>query len=97
MTASCARFAASATSVKSLRKGSVDGVLTLAGGGGGMLLDGDCWKEPTVDVCCVVGEEMGASISIALRTRLQGLTMAIEKVGEGEETCEDSDRVLYGP
>ena len=41
-TAIWARFAASATSVKSLRKASVEGALVGAGAGGTILLMGDC-------------------------------------------------------
>ena len=50
MTAICARFAASATRVKSLRKASVEGALMLVGGGGVILL-GEGWSEAAVDAC----------------------------------------------
>lgn len=59
-TAICARFAASATSVKSLRNMSVEADLVCGGCGGTILLKGDCWVEGSADVCCVVGDVMGA-------------------------------------
>lgn len=48
----CARFAASATSVKSFRNGSVDDFLLEGFGAGGtiLLLVGDCWVDDMVDV-----------------------------------------------
>ena len=58
-TAICARFAASATNVKSLRNGSVEADLTRTGAGGAMLVDDD-WRVDNDDDCCVVGEVMGA-------------------------------------
>lgn len=64
MTAIWARFAASATSVKSLRKVSVEGVLPCVGAGGEILLSGDSLvvavKELN-EVCRLVdvGEEIG--------------------------------------
>lgn len=45
MTAICARLAASATRVKSLRKASVEGDDMAAGGGGAILLAGDVRAE----------------------------------------------------
>lgn len=66
MTATWARFAASATRVKSLRKLSVEGALIGAGGGGTKLLfmEGDCWVGETKELVWVAvdGDEMGASI-----------------------------------
>ena len=54
-TAIWARFAASATSVKSLRNASVDGALTGAGAGGTrLLLLGDCCVDDMADVCVLV-------------------------------------------
>lgn len=47
-TAICARFAASATRVKSFKNTSVDGVLTGFGAGGTILLVGDCCVEGMV-------------------------------------------------
>jgi len=61
-TAICARFAASATNVKSLRKVSVEAGLICLGRGGAMWAEGDWRVDDIMDVCCVVGEEMGAFI-----------------------------------
>ena len=53
MTATWARLAASASRVKSLRKGSVDDVLAGAGMGGlgseGIVLMGDCWVDEVAE------------------------------------------------
>jgi hypothetical protein len=49
-TAICARFAASATRVKSFRKASVEGALTGFGAGGTILVLGDCCVEEKTDV-----------------------------------------------
>ena len=57
----CARFAASATSVKSFRKESVEADF-IAGGGGGTMVVGDCCDEGRADVCCDIGDVMGAFI-----------------------------------
>ena len=56
MTAICARLAASATRVKSLRKVSVEGALTSTGAGGIILLDGDDRTDEAADVCCETGD-----------------------------------------
>ena len=61
-TAICARFAASATRVKSFRKASVEVDLTCTGRGGTMLVEGDWCVDDIIDVCVVVGEVMGAFI-----------------------------------
>lgn len=59
MTATCARLAASATSVKSLSRASVDGV---GAGTGRFEAVGDCWKEEEAAELGLEGDEMGASI-----------------------------------
>lgn len=61
-TAIWARFAASATRVKSLRKTSVDADLICAGGGGRPWLVGDCCVEAMNELCWVLGDEIGAFI-----------------------------------
>lgn len=69
MMATCARFAASATRLKSLRRASVEGALTSRGAGGialkafawvwGQLLAG--WA------CWWAGDDSGASIVVVVR------------------------------
>lgn len=61
-TAICARFAASATSVKSLRKASVDDDDPSCGCrcGGAILVEGDCRVDDSFEVWCDVGDVMGA-------------------------------------
>jgi hypothetical protein len=49
-TAICARFAASATRVKSFKNTSVDAVLAGFGAGGTILLVGDCCVEGMVEL-----------------------------------------------
>jgi len=56
----CARFAASATSVKSFRKASVEADLMCVGCGAAILAEGDWRVDDSIDACCVVGEVMGA-------------------------------------
>lgn len=59
MTATCARFAASATRVKSFSRASVEG----AGAGTGIFETvGDCWMEEEAAELGLDGDEMGASI-----------------------------------
>lgn len=55
-TAICARLAASATSVKSLRKASVDEPPLICIGccGGAILAKGDCCVEDLADACCAL-------------------------------------------
>ncbi|KAJ4306138.1 hypothetical protein N0V88_000934 [Collariella sp. IMI 366227] len=57
-TAICARFAASATSVKSLRKASVEWVFAGGGGGGTILLCGDCCVVEKDEACVVERESI---------------------------------------
>lgn len=66
--ATCARFAASATRLKSFSKASVEGGLTSrgAGGGGNVLkafVDCVCGQLLAGWACWWVGEDRGASIS----------------------------------
>lgn len=63
-TAICARFAASATSVKSRRNGSVDGDVVCLGGGGVILFVDEVRVVANDEACWVVivGEEIGAFI-----------------------------------
>ena len=66
-TAICARFAASATKVKSLRKASVVADDFLCFGWGGAMCDREDEEDERVDDCCidddiVVGEAIGAFI-----------------------------------
>lgn len=69
-TAICARFAASATSVKSLRKGSVDADEPMwTGCGAAALVEGDCCVDDKDDVCVEVGEVMGAFMVGCLRSK----------------------------
>lgn len=66
MTATCARFAASATRLKSLSSASVEGV---AGAGAATVMFvvvGDCWMEEEVAELGLDGDEIGASIAILL-------------------------------
>ncbi len=65
MTASWARLAASAPSVKSFRKASVEGGLMLTGGGGRILLDDkgdDCDDGTAEEAAWDTGDEMGPSM-----------------------------------
>jgi len=90
MTAICARLAASATRVKSLRKTSVEGALTWTGAGGTILLDGDDWTDEAADVCWETGDWTGRSIFAAggrARTREEG-----GERGEGRRG-RDRDRI----
>lgn len=64
-TAISARFAASASSVKSLRKVSVEGALTGCGAGGTILLVGDSCVDDRAEAC-VVDEMDRGSISFSL-------------------------------
>lgn len=61
-TAIWARFAASAIRVKSFRKTSVEGDFSGAGCGGTIAAVGDGCDEGIADVCCDVGDVMGAFI-----------------------------------
>lgn len=66
-TAICARFAASATRVKSFRNTSVDAVLTGFGAGGTILLVGDCCVEDMlleVDRVSILVEAGGRKLSL---------------------------------
>jgi len=86
-TAICARFAASATSVKSRRKTSVEGVVVCRGGGGGAILSVEDVRVDANDEGCeldIVGDEIGAFILNRLkgRKRERGcLLIAPEGVG----------------
>jgi len=60
-TAICARLAASATSVKSLRKVSVEDDPMRTGCGGTILVEGDCCVVDNDDVWCD-GDVIGAFI-----------------------------------
>jgi hypothetical protein len=70
MTATCARLAASAMSVKSLRKASVEGALAARGAGRAAAAElGDCCDDEAEEkletefpLVLWAGEEMGASI-----------------------------------
>jgi hypothetical protein len=66
-TAICARFAASATRVKSFRKASVEGALTGFGAGGTILVLGDCCVEEKRDVCVLVEEPWGSIVVVTVR------------------------------
>lgn len=59
-TAICARFAASATRVKSFKKTSVEAALVGAGTGGTILLLGDCCVEDMAEDCVLVEADRGS-------------------------------------
>ncbi len=61
-TAIWARFAASATSVKSLRKASVEGALVGAGAGGTILLMGDCCVDDRAELCMLDEVDRGSIV-----------------------------------
>lgn len=65
MTAACARLAASATRVKSLRKGSVEGALTWTGAGAMTAAEvlGDCLVEDDEEEACEEEASMAMSLS----------------------------------
>ncbi len=65
-TAIWARFAASATRVKSLRKASVDGALVGAGAGGTILLRGDCCVDDRVELGMLEEVERGSIVLVVV-------------------------------
>lgn len=95
-TAICARFAASATKVKSLRKASVVAEDFLCVGWGGAICDNEdedeerdwCWVEDMVEDCCidddiVVGEAIGAFIVRFLFLLLVFVCLGVVLLNEG--------------
>lgn len=92
MTATCARFAASATREKSLRRASVEGALIWTGGGGPATATsvGDCCVDETTDEVFLecMGDETGASIVrgmwVPVRLELASLFVreGVARVGE---------------